>query len=226
MKNGIEQETIVYALAFLVLGTMAFNVYLQGDISKQVEIQSSAMGNMRFAQAPVGTQSAQGGAQNSGVISFQEFLPKGVPAIYGAELGVSFDKTVESLNVLSGLDGDLFPNGKLRFADLDDAAKQDYIRLGMSISCEYCCGAEYIVAPNGQPACGCAHSAAMRGLAMYLLKNHRAEFTNEQILEQMTMWKTMFFPKQMYQKAVQLQSEGTSLTGTVLDEVPDMVGGC
>ena len=114
----------------------------------------------------------------------------------------------------------------MKFAQLSQENQQDYIKIGMSISCEYCCGAEYITAPNGQPACGCAHSAAMRGLAMYLLDNHREEFTNEQVLEQLTLWKTMFFPKQMYTKAVQLQAQGQSQSLTVLDEIPDMVGGC
>ncbi|MCR4335143.1 MAG: hypothetical protein NUV57_01250 [archaeon] len=227
MEKTMNTEKLVFALAFLVLGTMAFNIFLQGELSQQVVEQKIQIQYLSLSQNTAQQSNNSNTAENTQtVISFEEFLPKGVPAIYGTELGVSFDKPVESLAVMQALDGDLYQDGKLKFSDLDDASKQDFIKIGMSISCEYCCGAEYIVAPNGQPACGCAHSAAMRGLIKYLLINHRGDYTNEQILEQLTLWKTMFFPKQMYQKTIQLQAEGGSLTGTVLDEIPDMVGGC
>ncbi|AJF59644.1 MAG: hypothetical protein QT03_C0001G0135 [archaeon GW2011_AR10] len=223
----LESNTIVLVLSFLLLGTTAFNIFLQGEISSELSSQKAQLSTVGLVSAttPVtGTQGSQ--VQGSPVISFEEFLPKGVPPVYGQELGVSFDKPVESLAVLSALDGDLYPNGKMKFSQLSEQNKQDYIKIGMSIACEYCCGATSLIAPNGQPACGCAHSAAMRGLAMYLLENHRSELTNEQILEQLTLWKTMFFPKQMYEEAVQLQAAGSGLTPSVIDQVPDMVGGC
>ncbi|MFH1391009.1 MAG: hypothetical protein ABIH20_01725 [Candidatus Diapherotrites archaeon] len=226
MEKTMNTEKLVFALAFLVLGTMAFNIFLQGEISQQVAEQKIQIQYMSLAQPVQQTNTAKVQENTQTVISFEEFIPKGVPAIYGAELGVSFDKPVESLDVLKALDGDLYETGLLKFADMSQEQQQNYIKIGMSISCEYCCGAEYIVAPNGQPACGCAHSAAMRGLIKYLLINHGDDYTNEQILEQLTLWKTMFFPKQMYQKTIQLQADGGNLTGTVLDEIPDMVGGC
>ena len=223
----IEEHMMAIVLAALVLGTFAFNIYAQGEVNSSLQTQQAQISAIKLQQqtsAPVAATSQN--AQQGATISFQEFLPKGIPEIYGAELGVSFDKPVESLAILSALDGDLYPNGKIKFAELTEQAKQDYIKLGMSIACEYCCGAKSLIAPNGQPACGCAHSAAMRGLAKYMLKNHYGEMSNEQLLEEMTNWKTMFFPKQMYTKALELQASGGSITPDVLEQVPDMVGGC
>ena len=231
-----ESNALVLGLAFLVLGTMAFNVFLQGEIGKDLQKQELAIAALSSAQGTgiSGAQSGSAGqgsgatAQGSGsTLTFEEFIPKGVPAIYGAELGVSFDNPLESLNVLSALDGDLYEDGAIKFSDLSAEQQQNYIKIGMSIACEYCCGATSLIAPNGQPACGCAHSAAMRGLAKYLLKYHGNEYTNEQILQELTLWKTMFFPKQMYQKALQLQASGQgSAVPSVIENVPDMVGGC
>ena len=231
-----ESNALVLGLAFLVLGTMAFNVFLQGEIGKDLQKQELAIAALSSAQGTgiSGAQSGSAGqgsgaaAQGSGsTLTFEEFIPKGVPAIYGAELGVSFDNPLESLNVLSALDGDLYEDGVIKFSDLSAEQQQNYIKIGMSIACEYCCGATSLIAPNGQPACGCAHSAAMRGLAKYLLKYHGNEYTNEQILQELTLWKTMFFPKQMYQKALQLQASGQgSAVPSVIENVPDMVGGC
>lgn len=227
MEKTLNSEALIFALAFLVLGTMAFNIYLQGEISQQVAEQKIQVQYLSLSQNTAqqnNTTNTQESTQS--VISFEEFMPKGIPGIYGEELGVSFDKPVESLAILKALDGDLYPDGTLKFDDLAEDYQQDYIRIGMSISCEYCCRAKAITASNGKPACGCAHSAAMRGLTMYLLQNHRSEFTNDEILEELALWKTMFFPKQMYKKAVELQAAGSPTGLTVLDKIPDMVGGC
>lgn len=223
----LKSNILLAALSFLAVGTMAFNIYLEGEISKDIEVQKNQISYLSLSAVPA-QNTAQSSAQAQGqtVISFEDFLPKGVPPIYGRELGVSFDKPTESLSILSALDGDLYETGLLKFSDLTKEQQEDYIKIGMSIACEYCCGVNSLIAPNGQPACGCAHSAAMRGLAKYMLKNHYGEMSNEQILEQLTLWKTMFFPKQMYKKAIELQAKGENLTGTVLDNVPDMVGGC
>ena len=59
-----------------------------------------------------------------------------------------------------------------------------------------------------------------------ILKNHPGEMTNEEILQELTNWKTMFFPKQMYQRALEMQAAGQSSNTQLLDQVPDMVGGC
>lgn len=63
----------------------------------------------------------------------------------------------------------------------------------------------------GDASCGCAHSFAMRGLAKYLIKNHSGEYTNDQILEELGKWKTLFFPGKMTQKAAVLKERGIEL---------------
>ena len=123
-------------------------------------------------------------------------ISQGAPAVYGEELGVSFDRVQEAIDALSRFDPG-YGNQKIM---LDDLGKKRYTKIGLSISCEYCCGAKAIIFPNGEAACGCAHSQAMRGLAAYLLKNYGTEYSDDEILRELAMWKGMFFPKQMIQK--------------------------
>ncbi|MBS3133814.1 hypothetical protein J4214_01115 [Candidatus Woesearchaeota archaeon] len=139
-----------------------------------------------------------------------DVIPKGIPAIYGKDLGVSFDdvnvknpgKADETIRKLGILDVNLNLQGK---------ELERYINIASKISCEYCCGAESIIFSNGQPACGCAHSYAMRGLAKYLLEKHDKEYSDDQILEEMGKWKTLFFPGSISAKAVILKEKGVEL---------------
>ena len=139
-----------------------------------------------------------------------DVIPKGIPAIYGKELGVSFDdvnvknpgKADETIRKLGILDVNLNLQGK---------ELERYINIASKISCEYCCGAESIIFSNGQPACGCAHSYAMRGLAKYLLEKHDKEYSDDQILEEMGKWKVLFFPEIHMQKAAALKQNGIEL---------------
>ena len=139
-----------------------------------------------------------------------DVILKGIPAIYGKELGVSFDdvnvknpgKADETIRKLGILDVNLNLQGK---------ELERYINIASKISCEYCCGAESIIFSNGQPACGCAHSYAMRGLAKYLLEKHDKEYSDDQILEEMGKWKTLFFPGSISAKAVILKEKGVEL---------------
>jgi hypothetical protein len=232
----IKENTWILGLTLLVIGTMSVNIFINGEIENELEVQSTQIGLMKTGLLTLtesttvtqnsGTQPTGQTSGNQGVISFEEFIPKGVPAIYGEELGISFDQPVESLQILKKLDGELYEDGKLKYADLTPQQQEKYVKIGMSISCEYCCNADYITRPDGKPACGCAHSAAMRGLAMYILKNHEFEMSSENILQELTYWKTMFFPKQMYKRELQFQADGGNLVPTALDEIPDMVGGC
>ena len=144
-----------------------------------------------------------------------DVAPKGVPRIYGAELGVSFgdvstadpQKADETIAVLSAFDQE--KSGK--FIELQGEKLQRYIKIASQISCEYCCGAQSIIFPNGQAACGCAHSYSMRGIAKYLLDKHPGEFTDDQILEEMGKWKTLYFPGALSQKAQVLKGKGIEL---------------
>lgn len=151
-------------------------------------------------------------ATGIGTVSASEIIPKGIPNIYGKELEVSFD--------------DVSPNNP-QLADLtikkltayeDEVLNQDlmqrYIKIGSSISCEYCCGAKAIIFSDGQRACGCAHSYAMRGLAKYLLINH-PDLTDEQILNELGKWKVLFFPGVHEQKAQVLKAKGIDPTNYI-----------
>ena len=139
-----------------------------------------------------------------------DVIPKGIPAIYGKDLGVSFDdvnvknpgKADETIRKLGILDVNLNLQGK---------ELERYINIASKISCEYCCDVESIIFSNGQPACGCAHSYAMRGLAKYLLEKHDKEYSDDQILEEMGKWKTLFFPGSISAKAVILKEKGVEL---------------
>ncbi len=151
-----------------------------------------------------------GSSINIGTVSASEIIPSGVPKIYGKELGVSYDdvspndprKADSTIGVLGNLDNSITLTG-------DNL--QRYISIASQISCEYCCGAESIIFSNGQAACGCAHSYAMRGLAKYLIKNHASEFSDDEILEELGKWKVLFFPGIHETKATALKSQGIEL---------------
>lgn len=146
-----------------------------------------------------------------------DVIPKGIPEIYGKELSISYDdvsasnqkKADETIRKLAMYDINIKLSGDLL---------KRYINIAGNISCEYCCGASAIIFTKdvskykaGDAACGCAHSAAMRGLAKYLLQNHADEYTDEQILEELGKWKTLFFPDIMAQKAKVLKDNGIEL---------------
>lgn len=165
----------------------------------------------------------------------QDVIPGGIPEIYGKELGVSFDDVSASnprladatIEKLGSLDNSITLEG-------DDLKR--YIAIVSQISCEYCCGAKSIIFDNGQPACGCAHSYAMRGLAKYLIENHGDEYSDDEVLEELGKWKTLFFPTQLTQKAKVLADNGIELNyinlasnkyrGIEKGVSGGMVGGC
>ena len=143
-------------------------------------------------------------------VSASEIIPKGEPNIYGKELAVKYDDISTNDPRLAdktiGILGDLDVKISLNENDLNR-----YIKIASQISCEYCCGAKSIIFDNGEAACGCAHSYAMRGLAKYLLTNHGTEFTDDQILEELGKWKVLFFPGIHLTKAAVLKSQGIEI---------------
>lgn len=146
-----------------------------------------------------------------------EIIPSGVPAVYGAKLGVMFDAdTDEMTDILR----------KYEDHPLDEDQLERYKDVGLRISCEYCCDAKAIIFENGARACGCAHSYAMRGLAKYLIINHPDEYTNDEILLELGRWKATFFPKQTISKAVIKYAEVGNIDPSILTEMPNMVGSC
>ena len=171
-------------------------------------------------------------------VSASGIMPKGTPAIYGKELNVNYDdvsaadpkKADITIKVLGNLDNVITLQG----ADLDRyidtvsqisceyccgaasiiVTKEDVDALNQKI--EAAIKAGQITEEQGKKyrqnagaaACGCAHSYAMRGLAKYLIKEHGSEFTNEQVLEELAKWKTLFFPGPMAAKAEVLKQKG------------------
>src|SRR3989338_1285836 len=140
-----------------------------------------------------------------GTVSASEIIPKGVPEVYGKELGVSYDDV--SPNNPGLADATIQKLFEYEDKQLTQEQMNRYIKIGSSISCEYCCGAKAIIFSNGERACGCAHSYSMRGLAKYLLINH-PDMSDDEILSELGKWKVLFFPGIHEQKAKVLESKG------------------
>jgi|SRR3989338_2002591 len=191
-KKKQSPETIIYLSAGLLIAMIfitAFNIFQ----IKQIVGEGSSFGFSADSK-----------------IAVNNVLPNGIPRIYGTELGVSFD----DVSITDPQKADIIIK---KVAALDNRIQltstemQRYIPIASQISCEYCCGAEALIDRNGRAACGCAHSYAMRGLAKYLIQNHPNDFTDDQILEEMGKWKTLFFPGALAAKAKVLESEGIEL---------------
>jgi len=133
--------------------------------------------------------------------------PTGMPE-YGAELGVSYDDV--TLEDQARSERAIARLAALEELTLTPEQKARYIAIASQISCEYCCGAAAIISKSGEPACGCTHSGAMRGLAKHLIQ--KGTYSNDEILEELGKWKVLFFPEQHSQKAAVLQSQGIPLT--------------
>jgi len=186
---------------------------------------------------------------SSGIIitkSGADITPKGIPRIYGAELGVSYDDISPADPSLA--DSTIAKIGSydrsIAYGSMTDAQKKRYVDITSQIACEYCCGAESLIFSNGEAACGCAHSISMRGLAKYLVTKHGVEFTDDQVLEELGKWKTLYFPGILAGKADVLKKKGIELnyinlasnkyrgiengetTKTSSDSGGAMVGGC
>lgn len=93
-------------------------------------------------------------------------------------------------------------------------------------ACEYCCRAKTLVRKDGERACSCAHSYAMKGLAKYLILNHDDTYSEDKILGEINRWKALFFPKQSIQKVIATSKGTGAFNLSVLQEMPNMVGGC
>lgn len=153
-------------------------------------------------------------------------IPRGVPDVYGAELGISFDKVQEAINKVRGF-GPTYGANKIVLEGKD---LKRYISIGSKIACEYCCKATTLVRQDGVAACGCAHSIMMRGLAAKLIKTH-PEFSDKKILGELNSWKKTFFPKQtLMAKLLTMKKQGKKGIDQIMKEFPEfmpqMVGGC
>ena len=145
-------------------------------------------------------------------VSTSDIIPTGVPAVYGQALGVSYDDVSASNPKLAEALMQKF--SAYEDEELNSAQMVRYIKIAGSISCEYCCGADAIIFSNGEAACGCAHSYAMRGLAKYLLINN-PEMSDYEILSELGKWKVLFYPGVHEQKAKVLEANGIDSTDYV-----------
>lgn len=157
----------------------------------------------------------------------KSFLPTGVPAVYGAELKISFDQVQDAMNKVR-IYGPTYGTDKKIVLKGEELRR--YVSIGSRIACEYCCSAKTLVRQDGVAACGCAHSIMMRGLSAYLITNH-PEMSDERILTELKTWKATFFPKQTLTSELQkLFRQGDTEIMDVLKEFPEflpaMVGGC
>jgi len=145
-------------------------------------------------------------------------IPTGTPE-YGETMGVSFEDPVNSLNLLK--------NG---YYTLKEQAKADpelwnrYLALATEprgISCEFCCGVGATgVTSDGTLRCGCAHNPAAHAVTLWLMLN--TDYSDAEILYEVYRWKTLWFPKNMVELALEIAGGDTD----VLQDLPGMVGGC
>ena len=232
-------------LLVLLMIAMIANQVLMGDLNKQLGVSS---GNFLSGLTSKLAIWGGGGAALTGNISEDSIklaFFQGQPAVYGQELSVNFDDVENSMNTMKRFDPTYGANKIILEGDL----LKRYISVSLLISCEFCCGAKSIITENGDAACGCAHSQAMRGLSAYLIQKHGGEYTDDQILRELARWKGRYFPKQMIQKTAEQLQSGTytpDVASLVLDvklpkyngknqnaplpseikDLPGMVGGC
>lgn len=208
-----SSNTIITVLIIALLTLVMFNQYNIAQIGS--ELSAPTTSSAAVAQVQLSGDPLQD--------AINVAIPTGTPEIYGNEIGVSFDDPIASLDILDSYDRRALA---IDFNTMTDEQKQRYIYVGQRTTCEYCCGATSNVFKDGRPACGCAHSAAMRGVAKYIITEHGAEYTDDQIITEMNRWKALFFPKQTIQKVLAAQQETGQLDASALNDLPGMVGGC
>lgn len=223
-NDVVGNKDTIYRLSFGIVVAVAFIIIFNMFQISQIKTNSDSQitGSAVYEDPSLGTT--------------VDIIPKGIPEIYGRELSVNFDDV--SPNTPDKADAIIRRLGALdQEITLTGQGLERYISIVSNISCEYCCGADSIIFSDGRAACGCAHSFAMRGLAKYLITNHGNEYSDEEILEELGKWKTLFFPEIMTKKAGVLQSRGIELNYVNLasnkyrgienqDTGGEMVGGC
>ena len=92
--------------------------------------------------------SGSGIATGFGSVSASDIIPKGVPAVYGNELGISYDDVSPNNPRLA--DATIDKLSEYEDLELNEEQMGRYIKIGGSISCEYCCGANAIIFSKAQ----------------------------------------------------------------------------
>lgn len=238
-----------FFLLFFLIIFVGVNQVLISKTNKVLDIKSGIFNQVKtgiFSGVKIGSLASVELTGNLSQDAINLVISRGVPDVYGAELSVSFDQVQASINIMRQYDP---AYGRKKKITLSGNDLQRYIDVGIRISCEYCCSAKSIIRQDGQAACGCAHSIAMRGLLAYLIQNYGTEYTDNELLRELARWKGMYFPKQMIKKmATQLQNgnytpdtaslalnlklpdygdgnKGAPLPSDI-ENLPSMVGGC
>ena len=232
-KKTLSNVTI--ALLIVAIALIAFNQFRLVNLStlpSQVQGSSGSSGSLI--------------ATGTAIVEASSVAPKGTPDIYGKELSVNYDDVSavnpgladQTISTLGNLDRTMTLQGNEleRYIYITSqisceyccgaksiiTRKEDIELLNKKIEEAIASGqitkadAEKYRQSAGQPACGCAHSYAMRGLAKYLIQKHGSEFTDDQVLEEMAKWKTLFFPGAMAAKAEVMKQKGIPFSYTNL----------
>jgi hypothetical protein len=162
--------------------------------------------------------------------------------------GATFDDPITSQKVWASLLGSR-RFGTENAIQLTPEEEQRWQRLTGVFTCDFCCGGPNSVTTINR--CGCAHSYAWQGMAKFFIKYY-PEYTDEEILGEMTKWKGLWYPQGMIQdylvytgqQSADILTHGGSIgikqqflqqgSGpqqthaqvTPLDNLPSMVGGC
>lgn len=195
-----------------MIAVLAMNQFQINSLHKMMLASGMSM-NAAQVQSSAQVQGASAGPTAREAAA--QILPRGIPALYGEELGVSFDSAAAAIAVLAPLEQDT------REVKLAGANLERYIAIGAQAACEFCCGAQTMVFPNGAKACGCEHSAAMRGTAAYLLENYGDKMSDGEILTEVNKWKAAFFPGPTVEKYMAANGQGGAAGG-----LQTQVGGC
>ncbi len=111
-------------------------------------------------------------------------VPTGTP-FYAPE-GISFDDPLTSQKLWRQVGNSIQLSGE---------QQQRWQKLTGLFTCDFCCGGPSRVTIINR--CGCAHSYAWQGMAKFFIANYGDQYTDEQILGEMTKWKAVWYPKGM-----------------------------
>ncbi len=163
--------------------------------------------------------------------------------------GASFDDPITSQKVWASLLGSR-RFGTENAIQLKPEEQKRWQKLTSVFTCDFCCGGPNSVTTIAQ--CGCAHSYAWQGMAKFFIRNY-PQYTDEQILGEMTKWKALWYPqgmiqdylvytgqqdastlthggsigiKQQFLQQAPNSQQQTHATATPLSDLPSMVGGC
>jgi hypothetical protein len=228
----LDPQIINIVLMLLIVGVAAFNqltiqtitpaLALEGDS----KLSASVAGAKDISSVDISTLKSTGHSVaalfdvesiQSAQDAIDVMIPTGTPS-YGQALGISYDDPINSLNFMAR---QLYSQAQ---NSVSAETKQRFINLAskpVGISCEYCCGIGPVgIRPDGTSGCGCQHNPALIGLGMWLMEN--TDMTDQEVLKELLVWKSLFFPKNMVGMALQVAGGDTSS----LADVPGMVGGC